>query len=261
MSRTSLLAASAIAGVLAWTINAAQAQDVITLGAAVSLTGKYTTNGEHTQRGYDLAADMINKAGDGAGRPPAAGRRRGASARSGPRGDGDARGASVLRQGRDRSPRQRRREGDKDAGMTAPISNVLTTAEGGNLAGIFQRWVGTDRIVYYDLTNGDIESPNVVTYDDFAERCARIAGGLLAFSAGSAPGGGADPPQNVRGKRVGILADNSVDYAASYMGIAWAGMATVPLNTRQPAATLEWIAEDAELALVIHDDTNADRLP
>ncbi len=37
MSRTSLLAASAIAGMLAWTINAAQAQDVITLGAAVSL--------------------------------------------------------------------------------------------------------------------------------------------------------------------------------------------------------------------------------
>jgi len=63
MSRTSLLAVSALAGAMAWTTGAALAADVITLGAAVSLTGKYTTEGEHTQRGYDLAIDMINKAG------------------------------------------------------------------------------------------------------------------------------------------------------------------------------------------------------
>lgn len=132
--------------------------------------------------------------------------------------------------------------------MTAPISDVLTTAEGGNLAGIFQRWVGTDRIVYYDLTHGDIETPNVVTYDEFAGRCGRLAGGLLA--RGLRPG-----------QRVAILADNSVDYGVAYMGIAWAGMATVPLNTRQPAATLAWVAEDAELALVFFDDANADRVP
>lgn len=41
----------------------AQSDDTITLGAAVSLTGKYTTNGEHTKRGYDLAANRINEAG------------------------------------------------------------------------------------------------------------------------------------------------------------------------------------------------------
>lgn len=42
----------------------ALAQDgTITLGAAVSLTGKYVTSGEHTQRGYDLAVREINKAG------------------------------------------------------------------------------------------------------------------------------------------------------------------------------------------------------
>jgi branched-chain amino acid transport system substrate-binding protein len=54
---------SAVAGVLACTTTQAIAEDVITLGAAVSLTGKYTTEGEHTRRGYDLAVDMINKAG------------------------------------------------------------------------------------------------------------------------------------------------------------------------------------------------------
>ena len=37
--------------------------DTVYLGAAVSLTGKYTTAGEHTQRGYDLAVKAINDAG------------------------------------------------------------------------------------------------------------------------------------------------------------------------------------------------------
>jgi len=37
--------------------------DTITLGAALSLTGKYSTAGHHTQRGYELAKKMINDAG------------------------------------------------------------------------------------------------------------------------------------------------------------------------------------------------------
>ena len=37
--------------------------DTVYLGAAVSLTGKYTTAGEHTRRGYDLAVNAINDAG------------------------------------------------------------------------------------------------------------------------------------------------------------------------------------------------------
>ena len=37
--------------------------DTITLGAALSLTGKYSTAGNHTQRGYNLAVKMINEAG------------------------------------------------------------------------------------------------------------------------------------------------------------------------------------------------------
>ena len=41
----------------------AMAVDEIVLGSAVSLTGKYTTNGEHTKNGYDLAAKLINEEG------------------------------------------------------------------------------------------------------------------------------------------------------------------------------------------------------
>ena len=37
--------------------------DTITLGSAISLTGKYSTNGLHTQRGYDFPVERINSMG------------------------------------------------------------------------------------------------------------------------------------------------------------------------------------------------------
>ena len=37
--------------------------DTIILGAAVSLTGKYSTNGKHTKNGYELAVKRINSKG------------------------------------------------------------------------------------------------------------------------------------------------------------------------------------------------------
>ena len=42
---------------------AAAADDTIVLGAAVSLTGKYSTNGKHTKKGYDLAVERVNEMG------------------------------------------------------------------------------------------------------------------------------------------------------------------------------------------------------
>ena len=43
--------------------NAKVEGDTIILGSSISLTGKYATNGLHTQRGYDYAAKVINEAG------------------------------------------------------------------------------------------------------------------------------------------------------------------------------------------------------
>lgn len=118
----------------------------------------------------------------------------------------------------------------------------------GNLAGALSQWVGTGRVAFLDCTRGELERPVEVGYDEFDERCARVAGGLLARGL-------------QRGDRVGILADNSVDYGACYFGIARAGLVTVPLNTRQPADTLAWVAGDAGMALVFHDEANADLVP
>ena len=37
--------------------------DTIIFGAAVSFTGKYSTNGKHTKNGYDLAVKRVNEMG------------------------------------------------------------------------------------------------------------------------------------------------------------------------------------------------------
>ncbi|MGB0843523.1 MAG: amino acid ABC transporter substrate-binding protein [Alphaproteobacteria bacterium] len=52
-----------LAGMAASMSFAASAADTITLGSAISLTGKYSTNGIHSQNGYDLAVTKINEAG------------------------------------------------------------------------------------------------------------------------------------------------------------------------------------------------------
>src|ERR1051326_4580838 len=54
-----------LAALLASALATAYAQqgDTIVLGAAVSLTGKYSTNGKNTKDGYDLAVERVNEMG------------------------------------------------------------------------------------------------------------------------------------------------------------------------------------------------------
>lgn len=58
-----LAGAVLMAGGLAGAAVAKVEGDTVYLGAAISLTGKYSTNGAHTRRGYDLAVEQINAAG------------------------------------------------------------------------------------------------------------------------------------------------------------------------------------------------------
>src|SRR5438874_1790403 len=64
MLKTGLLASGAVAFSLAVSGALAQAEgDTVVLGAAVSLTGKYSVNGKNTKDGYDLAVKRINEMG------------------------------------------------------------------------------------------------------------------------------------------------------------------------------------------------------
>lgn len=60
--RLPITVALGVAGAI-FAYNVASAEDVITLGAAVSQTGKYSTNGVFTTKGYQLAIDKINSQG------------------------------------------------------------------------------------------------------------------------------------------------------------------------------------------------------
>ena len=54
---------AAVGLVLAGPASAKVEGDTIIIGSAISLTGKYSTNGQNTQKGYDLAVKRINKMG------------------------------------------------------------------------------------------------------------------------------------------------------------------------------------------------------
>ncbi len=116
-----------------------------------------------------------------------------------------------------------------------------------NLGAIAMPWVDTDRVAFVDLTS-DIANPQRVTFAEFEARVAAVAAALAGRHLR-------------RGARIGILADNSVDFAALYLAAPRVGLVTVPLNTRQPADTLTFIAEDAAIELVFHDAANEARLP
>ncbi|MGH8713765.1 MAG: ABC transporter substrate-binding protein, partial [Casimicrobiaceae bacterium] len=58
-----VIAAVGFLGIGAALPAAAADDNTIVLGAAVSLTGKYSTNGKNTQDGYDLAVKRINEMG------------------------------------------------------------------------------------------------------------------------------------------------------------------------------------------------------
>lgn len=72
----------------------------------------------------------------------------------------------------------------------------------------------------------------VADYAQFADRAARLAGGLQA--------------QGLRpGDRVGIFAKNSPDYLIAMFGIWWAGAVAVPVNAKLHPREAAWILSDA----------------
>ncbi len=63
MKKVQILALASAVALVMTPAGANAAGDTIILGAAISLTGKYATNGKHTRNGYNLAVKLINAAG------------------------------------------------------------------------------------------------------------------------------------------------------------------------------------------------------
>ncbi|MEY2444010.1 MAG: hypothetical protein QOE00_590, partial [Ilumatobacteraceae bacterium] len=85
-----------------------------------------------------------------------------------------------------------------------------------------------------------IDGDRVLTYEEFGDRCARLAAGLVAMGAR-------------QGDRVALLAANGHRFMESYFGLPAAGIVLVPLNTRLAPAELMHIVRHSGARYLICD--------
>src|ERR1700728_560891 len=83
---------------------------------------------------------------------------------------------------------------------------------------------------------------------EFDALCAAVARGLLRRGIG-------------RGARIGILAENRLEFMAAYFGIMRMGAVAVPVNHRLPRATIAHIFRDSAIELVFSDSDRRALLP
>jgi long-chain acyl-CoA synthetase len=105
--------------------------------------------------------------------------------------------------------------------MTGPI----------NLGDLVPASTPPDKVALIDLL--DAERPREYRYRDM-ERMIR---GVARFVAARG---------YPRASRVGILALNRAEYVAAYFGVMRAGQVAVPINTKLPDATIDYILGDSQ---------------
>jgi acyl-CoA synthetase (AMP-forming)/AMP-acid ligase II len=106
-------------------------------------------------------------------------------------------------------------------------------------------WYG-DRVAYVDQR--DLARP--------ASYTATALDGLIAAVARGLEKRGVRP-----GDRIGILAENGVEFVASYFGIMRLGAVVVPINYRLPPATIAHIIRDSGVRMMLADRTRRSLCP
>ena len=114
-----------------------------------------------------------------------------------------------------------------------------------NLGDLTPASVPGGKVALIDLV--DPAAPREYTYDAM-ERMVR---GVARFVAAQN-----FPPAT----RVGILSLNRVEYVAVYFGVMRAGQVAVPINTKLPDDTIDYILDDADVRLVFADSASVARV-
>src|SRR5262245_17617809 len=114
-----------------------------------------------------------------------------------------------------------------------------------NLGDLTPASVPGEKVALIDLL--DPAAPREYTYAEM-ERMAR---GVARFVAAQKY-----PPAT----RIGILSLNRAEYVATYFGIMRAGQVAVPINTKLPNDTIDYILDDAEVRLVFADAASVARV-
>lgn len=121
--------------------------------------------------------------------------------------------------------------------MTRPIRNL----------GMLACLAGQDR----KTALADLEAALTVrqySYSDFERLVASHARRLISREL-------------AQGARVAVLAANSADFLAAFLGIMRAGMVAVPVNYRLPAATVDFILRDCGASLILADSERRQLCP
>lgn len=123
---------------------------------------------------------------------------------------------------------------------------VGQTAQPTNLGAALYRGNRHDETALIDI--GGRTPPRAYSFRDLDKAANAVAGGLAArgYPAGS---------------RIAIIASNRVEFIAVFLGAMRAGLVSVPLNFKQPAAALEYMLKDCDAKLVFFDAERASLVP
>ena len=115
-----------------------------------------------------------------------------------------------------------------------------------NLGDLFRRDLDLHKIALIDLDANN--QPREFSFADLDALANAVARGLGRFAL-------------ERGSRVAIIALNSAEYVATFLGVMRAGLVVVPVNSKFPPAMVDFVLTDSDAQLVFCDSLNEPLIP